>query len=369
MKHVLASIKIFFSRRLKRLPNATVKAAKSFVSDWINGGYEDDFLVLNSRMLNLERHKVNEDWVVVVYEHISVMVEGLKAHKFDDYLYGSGSITFDENELVAANGVYISNDRECLLGAIEEVIEWDPHDQSAFRRYLNDLAPGQLEQELFEQLIDSEFFLDNPFDISGCWEEYSDIRIFYEDAFETLKLLETREIDLKQENRWWSHLSEVLSNDATYSMFERVLRFRLKKLQELINKVPSQKSQDGVFDLQGSGLAITLNSTEKTVSNNVKGPFLIAHLRSRGGNPMRSGSFGRLMKEAKDNGSEIRSLTGIFAGTKTEDVSMVSNVNLEFVNRLLEATYDDIALWVSEDGSPHIIKMKDYFDPHNFIDL
>ena len=362
MKQLLASIKIFFSRRLKRLPNATVKAAKSFVSDWINGGYEDDFLVLNSRMLNLERHKENEDWVVVVYEYIFVYVEDLKAHKFNNYAYRSGSVTFDENELVAANGVYISNNRECPLGAIEDVI--DDYVQDHERRYLNDLAPSQLEQELFEQLIDSEFFLDNRFDISGCWEEYSDIRTFYEDAFETLKLLETRELDLKQENRWWSHLSEVLSNEATCSIFERVLRFRLKKLQELINEITSQKPQDDVFDLQGSGLALTLNSTVKTVSTKVKGPFLIAHLRSRGGNQMRSGSFGRLIKEAKDNGADIRSLTGIFAGTKTKDVSMVTNVDLEFINRLLKFTY--MALWVSEDGSPHIINKKDYFAPNNF---
>ena len=81
---------------------------------------------------------------------------------------------------------------------------------------------------------------------------------------------------------------------------------------------------------------------------------------------MRSGSFGRLIKEAKDNGADIRSLTGIFAGTKTKDVSMVTNVDLEFVNRLLKATYGNIALWVSEDGSPHIINKKDYFAPYNF---
>ena len=346
----------------KGVSNEALMAAESYVFEFINSGYKEDFLILDSCLLRItnEGTSQEDEQLNLEYAYFSINTESLLNLSFDEYEFNCETISFYESQLVSG-GKSGRLSAHPLAGELE-TIDWDDGisqtSETLINSYKDNIDKSQFEGRLFDIIIDSSLY-DTIFSFADA-DAFDDVRDFFEAANKTLAELKSKTLDLDSANEWWSDLYKL--DNKNISMFSKVLELRLRLLEEQIESVESEIQTGKKFLLEGDEIFLQYNGeTVQFISNN-QGPCLVFELRhSPSTSPYSFSSPHKIIKTFEEQGSSKIPLKGIFADEKSDYVYLIFDIKKEDAKKLVDSTASKIGLWLNENHRAEVIDKNNYF--------
>lgn len=340
------------------VPKAAVEAAELFVHGYINSGYEDDFLILDSGLthISLSEEDENGQMLDLEYAYYSISTEDVKACKFSDFNLQSERIRFYQSKL-------IDGSKTGALSAYTLAGELTPMDfgvvkhEELVTRYKQSVDFSAFEDELFELI--TYHLSEDVYSFAEVYD-FDDVRTFLPAVSKTIDELNNGSFDVTSDDEWWSNVFALSPSEL--SMFERILKWRVNNLKDGIKAVELEIASDQNYELHNDKVKIAYDGKKLEVLGTVSTPCVIIKLvNGQMKNKLGLGSAAHIADELKKNGSNIVPMDGMFAGGDADRVKLISGVARADAEKLVDATAAKIGVWIADSDNAELIIKKDYF--------
>lgn len=335
-----------------------ISAARNFISHHINSGHETSFIVIDSKLISLQH--AGEDtfgeMLEIEYAYFSVRVDDLKEGVFNDYVFYAESMLTYVAELCDSNGFYSPNDEAGSFGGIQFS---DPKHTDLINAYRSETDTSDFCDRIFAAIQHNDQIYDEVFSFSEIGE-FEDIRAFCSAIETTLKQIESDGFDPQANDQWWSDAYN-LTNENT-AMFRRILTEKFLRLQKLIIEIESKKRSEIEISVTSKDVTCHFDGTTLDVRSSLSEPSLIVHAEDARESIMGVGSATGLINKAKNAGSEVRSLKGVFGGRQNDHLCLIVNIDAQTAQKIVDATKQKLGVWIQPDSSADILDLRNYFD-------
>ena len=349
----------------KGVPKEAIEAAKSYVFGYINSGYQEDFLVLDSHLLSITNAGAGEEHTLLnlEYAYFSISTENVLNLNFYEYEFKSEQISFYESELISGGK---SGRLSCHPSAGElEPFSWgDTASEPLIKYYRDNIDNSHFENRLLDIIEDDSSLYDAIFSFADQ-HIFDDIRDFFQAATKTLFELKSHTLNQDADSEWWSDIYEL---DATNtSMFARVLELRLGRLDKQIKLVESATLVEKKFLLEGSDILLQYNGEKTRFISQPQGPCLVFELvNSPEINPYSIWSSYKIVNILKEQGSTTIPLKGIFADQESENVYLITDITKVDAEKLVDATASKIGLWFNIGDEVKVLNRYNHYSFDRF---
>jgi hypothetical protein len=348
------------------VPTEAVEAAESFVSGYINSGYDEDFLVLDSCLLSVTNAGADEEDTLLdlEYAYFSIGTEDVRNLNFYGYGFASERIRFYESELTSG-GSSGGLSTHPLAGELTPIDCGSAMHKELIDHYRDSVDKSEFEDRLFEIITEDGQLDEAIFSFSEVCA-FDDVRTFFEAATKTLSELKSGSFNLNADEQWWSDIYEL--DASNIAMFERILEWRLGRLKKRIKSVASEILADQKFLLKGNKVLLEYDGEKIKFVSQTAGPCLVIELINGPlKNKLAIGSALHIVESLKESGSSTIPLDGIFASEEGDSVYLITNLTKVEAERLVDATASKTGVWLKGDNEAEVLNKKNYYSFDRFM--